>query len=416
MTVAADRRVDRPAPRARLADDERDVLARRARGVARAAAAARTPPATGRRRAGPTCRGRGGGRSRPVLLPARGSRSGERLRERAARVPGRRVHDDAGGLVDDEEMLVLVRDRELGQGDRRLRGGRSRRLDRDLLAAHELVALRPGLAVHEHGAGLEQPLGSRHAIRPRAAPARWRSSRSPAASGGTTSRFSAWDCRASRPRFSLGEDERGEQDADADHDAAVRDVEGRPVAEVEEVGHEAEPHAVGEVREAAADHEAERHGQHGMAGAGAREVGEHPADRDRRDDDDAGRRVREEAERDSGVLDVPDRQRPDDVDAVAERQVAGDDVLRHLVGDDGRDRDRRQQQPLQPGRRERAARARERRQGIRRRADSHLELACRLVHRRSLRPRSPPTVAEARRRSISAGPTPVSSTIFSRPP
>ena len=96
----------------------------------------------------------------PVLLPARGARIGESLRERATRVPGRRVYDDAGGLVDDEEMLVLVRDRELGQGDRRLRGGRSRRLDRDLLAAYELVALRPGLAVHEHGAGREEPLRS----------------------------------------------------------------------------------------------------------------------------------------------------------------------------------------------------------------------------------------------------------------
>ena len=96
---------------------------------------------------------------------------------------------------------------------------------------------------------------------------------------GRRAAFRAWTAAA---RFSLGEDERGEEDPDADHDEAVGEVERRPVAEVEEVGDEAEPHAVGEVREAAADHEAERDGQHGMAGAGAREVGEHPGDRDRR--------------------------------------------------------------------------------------------------------------------------------------
>ena len=52
--------------------------------------------------------------------------------------------------------------------------------------------------------------------------------------------------------------------------------------EVEEVGDVAEPHAVEQVRRAAADHEPERDGQDRMARAGAREEDEHPRDRDRR--------------------------------------------------------------------------------------------------------------------------------------
>ncbi len=69
------------------------------------------------------------------------------------------MDDHARGLVDDEEMLVRVRDRELGQRHGRLRGGRRRRLDLDLLPTRELVALAARLPVHEHGAHLEQPLG-----------------------------------------------------------------------------------------------------------------------------------------------------------------------------------------------------------------------------------------------------------------
>jgi hypothetical protein len=77
-----------------------------------------------------------------------------------------------------------------------------------------------------------------------------------------------------------------------------------------------------------------------VAGAGAREVDEHPGDRDGGDDDDGRRGVGEETEGDAGVLDVPDRERPDDVERLAEAEVRGDHVLRHLVGDDRRDRDR----------------------------------------------------------------------------
>ncbi len=95
----------------------------------------------------------------PVLLPALGAGGRECLRERAARVTGSRVHDDAWGLVHDEEVLVGVGDRELGRLDVRLRLGRHRRLDLELFPAGELVALSASPPVHEHGAGRQKPLG-----------------------------------------------------------------------------------------------------------------------------------------------------------------------------------------------------------------------------------------------------------------
>ena len=72
---------------------------------------------------------------------------------------GRRVDDDAGGLVHDQQMLVGVRDRQLGQRDRGLLRSRSRRLDRDLLPACEPEALAVRFPVHEHGARRQEPLG-----------------------------------------------------------------------------------------------------------------------------------------------------------------------------------------------------------------------------------------------------------------
>ena len=57
-----------------------------------------------------------------------------------------------------------------------------------------------------------------------------------------------------------------------------------------------------------------------------------------------------------GVLDVVDRERPDDVHRVVERERARDDVLRHLVGDHGGERDRREPGPLPDARRRASAR------------------------------------------------------------
>ena len=49
---------------------------------------------------------------------------------------------------------------------------------------------------------------------------------------------------------------------------------------------------------------------------------------------------------------VADPERPEDVDAVAELEVRRDDPLRQLVGDDGRDGDHREREPLAARRRE----------------------------------------------------------------
>src|ERR671936_2778855 len=100
-------------------------------------------------------------------------------------------------------------------------------------------------------------------------PARKRSSRSPAAASGTRRRSVGHALPA--PRLTVGEDQRKEQDPDPDDDEAVCEVEGRPEAQVEEVGDVPEPHAVDEVRDAAADHETERDGQDRVPRPGAGE-------------------------------------------------------------------------------------------------------------------------------------------------
>ena len=73
-------------------------------------------------------------------------------------VPG--VDDDAGRLVDDEQVLVLPDDVEVHLLGRE-RAGRRRELDDDLLPALEPVALRPRLTVDEDSAVGDQPLGER---------------------------------------------------------------------------------------------------------------------------------------------------------------------------------------------------------------------------------------------------------------
>src|SRR5918911_2543463 len=174
-------------------------------------------------------------------------------------------------------------------------------------------------------------------------PARKRSSRSPAAASGTRRRGVGHALPA--PRLAVGEDHREEQDPHPDDDEAVREVEGRPEAQVEEVRDVPESHAVDEVRDAAADHEPERDRQDRVPRAGAAEEAEHPRDGDAREHDHDRRRAGEEAERDPGVLDVVDRERPEDVIRLVEREPARDDVLRELVGGDRRRRDGDEREP-----------------------------------------------------------------------
>src|SRR5205823_6139634 len=75
------------------------------------------------------------------------------------RVTGRRVHDEARRFVDDDEMLVLVRDPQVHRLGREAGLLRLRWLELDLLSTRQAVALAARVAVDPHGLGLEEPLG-----------------------------------------------------------------------------------------------------------------------------------------------------------------------------------------------------------------------------------------------------------------
>ena len=84
------------------------------------------------------------------LLTALGLEREQPVDERAGGVPGRRMDDEAGRLVDDQQVLVLVGDAEVHRLRLERRTRRLRRLELELLAALELPALRPRAAVDEH--------------------------------------------------------------------------------------------------------------------------------------------------------------------------------------------------------------------------------------------------------------------------
>src|SRR4051812_12509161 len=119
--------------------------------------------------------------------------------------------------------------------------------------------------------------------------ARNRSRRAPAASSGTRSRVTNG---AGAPWLTFSTQECRQQDEDADDDERVGEVERRPVAEVEEVGHVAQANAVEEIGEAAADHEPEGDRENGMPRTRAREEQEHPRNGDAGREDDDGSRAR----------------------------------------------------------------------------------------------------------------------------
>ncbi len=97
----------------------------------------------------------------PLLVVAAGRVERQQpVHERAAAMAAGGMDDDPRGLVDDEEVLVLPGDLQLhrfGCG-RLLRGWK---LDQNLLAALEPVALRPRATVDEDGAVRDEPLGER---------------------------------------------------------------------------------------------------------------------------------------------------------------------------------------------------------------------------------------------------------------
>jgi hypothetical protein len=158
--VAADRRLDPARARPRLAPDEREVLAFQV-----AATDELLQPAVCLLRARDDEQARGVAvepvdDAGPVLLPALGAVLDQTVNERALSASGPGMDDDACGLVDDEQVLVLVRDAEIdARGPDPL--SPLGRLELDLLAFLEAIALWPRRAVDGDAAGLEQALGVR---------------------------------------------------------------------------------------------------------------------------------------------------------------------------------------------------------------------------------------------------------------
>ena len=159
VTVAADRRVDPAAPRARMAPDERDVapLELSLRDELRSRSWASSERAT-------TSRPEVSRSSRWTIpgAPRPRRRSGPRARGRASRrVTGAWMHDDARRLVHDEQVLVLVGDAELDvlglDLPRRLRWDSTSKL----LAALEPVALRRARPSTRTLPLLDEPFGRR---------------------------------------------------------------------------------------------------------------------------------------------------------------------------------------------------------------------------------------------------------------
>ena len=175
--------------------------------------------------------------------PRRAARRASACASVPAAVPARRVHDDARGLVDDEQVLVLPGDRE--RASRRRSGSRrGRRLARPSTRSppRQRVALRPRVAVDRAPRRRRSAAAPRRASR--RAPARKTSSRSPAALGAATVDRSA---SARRPL------EHVEQRQHAERDRDVGDVERRPARELDEVGHEPSRDAVDQVARRAAE-------------------------------------------------------------------------------------------------------------------------------------------------------------------
>ena len=189
--VAAQRRVDRAAPRRRAALDQREVLAgdlARAqrglqRGMRRAPTRASSSSPDVSRSSRWTTPGRSGG-------PA-GHAARERLHERPLLVPAAWMHDDPRRLVDHEQVLVLVGDPELRRRRRR-RAGSRRGLGSTTIVSPPASTWRLGLrhAVDAHAARRRSAAAPSRACR-RRRPGRRRAARPRPPAGLFTSRAPA---------------------------------------------------------------------------------------------------------------------------------------------------------------------------------------------------------------------------------
>jgi hypothetical protein len=160
VPVAADRRLDRSSPRTWATLHEREVLALERTGADErlqllvGLLALRDDEQPRRVAVEPVD-------DPSALLHAPGGDADQTMNERAARVARGRVHDDAGRLVDDEQVLVLPGDAQRHRLVALDRCGACGRLERDLLPALEPPRLRAALPVDEHA-------GRDHALRRRA--------------------------------------------------------------------------------------------------------------------------------------------------------------------------------------------------------------------------------------------------------
>ena len=99
--------------------------------------------------------------SRPLGVTACDAATQKRVDQRACRVSGSGMDDETGGLVDDEQMIVLVGDPKLDHLLFQGCVGEAARVDDHLFPAREPVALGENHAVHEHRTPVDQPLGGR---------------------------------------------------------------------------------------------------------------------------------------------------------------------------------------------------------------------------------------------------------------
>jgi hypothetical protein len=163
VAVAADRRVDRARPGVRAPLHERQVLALELAGPDQALE--RAVHGIGLRhdhQAGGVPVEAVHYPGAPGLGAARGA-AGERLRKGAGRVAGRRVYDHPGGLVDDQQVVILEHDL-IGHTLAGARIGRVERAgehDAHAGAGRQGVPLHARGAVHGHRPGVDQPLRGR---------------------------------------------------------------------------------------------------------------------------------------------------------------------------------------------------------------------------------------------------------------